>query len=147
MILENRIMVLRTMKAIILSKLHNSHLEMVKAKSRANFLFYWPNMDIEIEELITKCKVCEKYSFRNCKQQMKIEEHLKLTFQKIGCYILAYKSHSQLILGDFYSKWIEIIKLKAKSSENIITVLQIIFSIHGIYNELRLNNMLLTLLK
>jgi len=135
--LENRIMVPKTMEKLILSKLHDSHLGIVKTKSRAKMLFYWPNMNNEIEDLITKCKVCEKYSFRNCKQPMIIEEQPELPFQKIGCDILDYKSQSYLVLGDYYSKWIEIIKFKSKNSENIIKVLKIIFSIHGIPNELR----------
>lgn len=86
--LENRIMVPKTIRLIILSKLRDSNLGMVKTKSRATLLIYWPNMDIEIEELITKCKVCEKYSFRNCKKPMiKKKDQPYLPIQKIRCDI------------------------------------------------------------
>jgi len=42
-------MVPKTTRAIILSKLNDSHLGTVKTKSRATILFYWANMDIETE--------------------------------------------------------------------------------------------------
>lgn len=29
-------------------------------------LFYWPNINDEIENVIAKCKVCEKFSKKNC---------------------------------------------------------------------------------
>lgn len=46
-----------------------------------------------------------------------------------------------MILGDYYSKWIELVRLKSKNSENIIRVLKNIFSIHGIPREMRADNM------
>lgn len=68
--LENRIIVPKTMRAIILSKLHESHLGIVKTKGRARMLFYWPNMNNDVENLIAKCRVREKFSYKNCKQPM-----------------------------------------------------------------------------
>jgi len=53
--LENRIIVPKTMRSIILSKLHDSHLGIVETKGRARMLFYWPNMNDEIENVIAKC--------------------------------------------------------------------------------------------
>lgn len=71
------------MRALILSKLHVSHLGIGKTKGRARMLFYWPNMNVEIENLITKCKVCEKFSYRNSEQPMILEEQPHLPFQKL----------------------------------------------------------------
>lgn len=64
----------------------------------------------------------EKYSFRNFKQPM-IKEQPGLPFKNIGCDILGYKSHFNVIFEDYYIKWTDIIKLKANNSENIIKVL------------------------
>lgn len=78
---------------------------------------------------------------------MILEEQPGLPFQKIGCDILEYKNNSYLVIGDYYPKQIELIKLKSKYSENIIEVLKNIFSIHGIPNEMRADNMLFNSIK
>lgn len=63
--------------------------------------------------------VCEE----KLKQSILIKEQPGLLFKTIGSDILDYKIHLYVILGDCYSKWINIIKLKANNSENIIKVL------------------------
>jgi len=98
-------------------------------------------MNNEIKNVIAKCRVCEQFSYKNCKQPMIIEEQPELPFQKIGCDILEYKNNSYMVLGDYYSKWIELVRLKSKNSDNIIRVLKNIFSIHGIPKEMRADNM------
>lgn len=45
---------------------------------------------------------------------MIIEEQPELPFKKIRCDIIDYKNYSYMVLGDYYSKWIEIIKFKKK---------------------------------
>jgi len=57
--IENRIIVPKTMRSIILSKLYNSHLGTVETKNPARMLFYCSNMNNEIENVIAKCRVCE----------------------------------------------------------------------------------------
>lgn len=46
----------------ILQLLHESHFEMTKTKARANQVIYWPGLSKDIENIISKCTICEKYS-------------------------------------------------------------------------------------
>lgn len=55
-------------RIIVPSNLHSDHKGIVKSKLRAEEMFYWPAMTNEIENYITKYKICEKYQVINVKK-------------------------------------------------------------------------------
>lgn len=71
----------------MLNKLHESHFGITKTISRAKSLFYWPNMEQDIENTVIKCRICEKFRNNNIKEPMIAQEIPDLPFQKIACDI------------------------------------------------------------
>lgn len=51
----------------------------------------------------------------------------KCAFEKIGINIAEYGTNYFLIIYDFYSRWLEILKIKDKSIDSIIFTLKPIF--------------------
>ncbi|KAK3927232.1 hypothetical protein KUF71_015538 [Frankliniella fusca] len=55
-----------------------------------------------------------------------------LPYEQVAVDILEYKGQFYLVVIDSYSKWLDAIELKNKTSQSVIDVLQFLFSIHGI---------------
>jgi hypothetical protein len=140
--LDDRIVVPKALVGFILQKLHDeSHIGINKTKARAKVLFYWKGMYKDIEEYILKCKVCEKFRVKNIRDPMIIQELSEFPFQKIACDILEFARVPYLVVVDYYSRWIELVKLGSKDSGTIIKVLKRIFSMYGVPEKLVADNM------
>lgn len=67
---DNRIMVPSSMRIKMLNLIHESHFGINKTVKRAKSLLYWPNMAQDIENVIVKCKICEKFQANNAKEKL-----------------------------------------------------------------------------
>lgn len=136
-----RLMVPHSMREYILNLLHEPHFGMQKTKQRAREIVYWPGLMTEIENLIAKCSVCEKYRNLNCKEPLLPHDIPDIPFNKVGVDILYFQGKDYLVLKDYFSKWLEIVPLKLKTADSIIAVLKNIFSTHGIPKQVVADNM------
>lgn len=53
---------------------------------------------------------------------------LSYFFTKLVFYIAEFQQKNYIVVSDFYSRWLEVLKLKGKTSCEIIKILKIIFS-------------------
>lgn len=130
--LVDRIMIPQSMKMQMLKQLHESHMGFTKTKARARELFYWVNMNTDIENFISKCFICQKYSNANTREPMIPHSIPDLPFQKLACDIFDFNGCSFLVVIDYYSKWIEFKKLKNKSTSEVVKVWLEVFSRFGV---------------
>lgn len=128
---DQRICVPTQQRKEILDQLHKAHLGIEKTKRRARQLFYWYGMNKNIENYILKCKICEKFSRNNPKEPLLNREKPTLPFEMVESDILNYAGKDFLVV-DYYSNWIELTQLKHRSTDEVIRVLQEIFSRFGI---------------
>lgn len=139
--LDHRIIIPVTLRSKILSLLHESHMGIEKTKMKARLTVYWPNINADIENIVNKCSICEKY--RNCNVKEPLEPHSvpELPFEKVGIDILESQGKPYLVLVDYYSKWLELIQLKSMQANECISKLKTIFSTHGIPKVVCCDNM------
>jgi len=64
-----------------------------------------------------------------------------IPFYRIAIDIAELRGYNYLIVIDYYSRWIEIMKLKAKTSDTVIDLLMDLISKFGIPNEIVSDNM------
>lgn len=139
--LNGKILVPLELRNEMLFKLHEGHFGMEKTKLRAREVLYWPGMSNDIENLVSKCSVCERYSSKNCKEPLISHEIMSLPFEKVGCDICEYGNKDYFVLMDYLTKWLEIVPIANKQSSEIIDKLKVIFSVHGIPRYLVADNM------
>ncbi|KAB0801714.1 hypothetical protein PPYR_03900 [Photinus pyralis] len=130
--LNNRIIVPTTLRNYILSLLHESHFGIEKTKARARQLVYWPGLSRDIENMINRCVICERYRVANVKEPMLMHDIPELPFNKLAVDILECRRKNYLVVQDYLSKWLEMIPIKFKTSVEIINKLNILFSTHGV---------------
>lgn len=129
---NNRVIIPSSLRKKMLNFLHEAHFGISKTKARAKMVFYWPNMNQCIENMIQKCLICEKFRSNNVKEELTQYEVPDLPFHSVSCDILYFAGYDYLVLYDRFSKWLECCRLKFKDSYNIIQCLKKIFSVHGI---------------
>lgn len=125
-------MVPKSLRKEMLELLHESHQGITKTKIRAKDIFYFPNINSDIEECISKCLMCQTHRNKIPNESMIPHEIPELPFYKIACDILEYQNKIFLIMVDYYSKWIELKEIHNKSSKEIIRCWMEVFCIFGI---------------
>lgn len=138
---NERIMVPFSMRPNMLKQLHEPHFGITKTKKRARDALYWPLMDSDIENMISKCDICQRNAHKNQKEPLIPHAIPNRPFERIACDIFEYKSKDYLAIADYYSKWIELKPLKGKTAKDVNLELTEVFSRNGIPKVIVADNM------
>lgn len=138
---EDKIIVPKPLRIAMLNLLHEGHFGITKTKARAKDIMFWPNINQDIENLILKCSICEMFKPSQCKEKLIPHEVPNSPFRKIGSDILSYAGNDYVVIVDYYSNWIEVSRLKNKTSSEIIGVFKKVFSTFGIPEIVVADNM------
>jgi len=135
-----RLVVPRVMCKYIIKKLHETHLGISKTLKKSKQIFFWPGMASDITNAISICETCIKFSSEKIKEPLKQHERPSVPFQKVGLDIAEIFGNNYLIIIDYYSRWLEVLKLKDKSSQSVIELLKGVFSRFGIPKQVVADN-------
>lgn len=138
---NEKIIVPTKMRKSILEKLHEPHFGITKTLQRARSSVFWPNITNEIEMTVTRCQVCQRNAPNNRKEPMISHPIPNEPFKKIACDILEQNSKNYLVVIDYYSNWIELIKLKRKTAYEVNMELMKLFSSYGYPHIIVADNM------
>lgn len=137
----HRVVIPTKLRQQILQEFHKSHLGMVKTKMLARSYVWWPNMDLEIENLIRKCIPCqeqqpspEKSSLIPWKTNGQIWSRIHVDFAG------PIKNYYLMVVVCSYSKWVEVFKTKDITSSFTISKLQELFCRNGLVDTLVSDN-------
>lgn len=128
---NERVIIPKTMRKLILQQLHEPHFGITKTIERAKSSVYWPNINNDIEHITSRCRICQENAPKNRKEPMIPHEIPDGPFIKIACDILYSKGKDYLCVVDYYSKWIELIQLKDKTARTTNLELIKIFAQFG----------------
>lgn len=134
--MKDRLIIPKTLRLSIVKKLHEGHLGITKMKQTARNLYYWPKIDIHIEDFVRKCFVCQTYQNNNVKEPLLSHDVPDLPFSKIGVDIMEFKKKNYLVTYDYTTKWLDVKLIPSKSASSIINSLLEIFSQFGVPSEI-----------
>jgi len=115
-----------------LEELHASHLGVVKTKSLARSLLWWPGLDKDIERMIKHCATCQADadSPRRASGIWPVPDR---PWQRIHVdFAGPFKGKMFLIVIDAFSKWPEVVVMQCTSADNTVGKLRTIFANKGI---------------
>lgn len=118
--LNDRVIVPESLRSNVLSQLHTSHLGIEKTKKRVRTLLYWPRNHIDIENMVTKCNICQKYKSANVKEPLFSHEVPQIPYCKLGIDIWKYAGKIYLVTSDFYSRYLDIYPCDQKQLTNAL---------------------------
>lgn len=136
----SRVVVPTKLRHRILECLHETHTGIVRMKMQTKHLFWWPNIDKDIENHSKCCVTCQGH--QNTPSQVKLSKWNPTThfFERIHLDFGQLGSAKMLIIVDTYSRWIDIKLMTQTTSKKLIEVLANIFSYFGLPHTIVADN-------
>lgn len=137
----HRIIIPTSMRGEMLRLIHETHMGAEKCKERARKSMYWPKMATQIEGVVDRCQICERFRHGNKKEPMIPHPLPEEPWCRVATDVMTYKAQDYLVVVDYFSKFVEVLFLSDKTAASIITCLKSVFARHGIPQELVSDNM------
>ena len=100
-----------TLRSEMLARVHDSHLGIEKCRRRARDIIFWPQMNRQIDEMISKCDICQEYQSSNPKEPM-VESPLPTRpWELVPTDLFHWEQRDFLLVVDYYSRYVEVVKL------------------------------------
>ncbi|KAL3978677.1 hypothetical protein ACER0C_019739 [Sarotherodon galilaeus] len=135
----SRIVIPTSLRADILSKLHEGHLGITKCRERAKQSVWWPGLSSELIKVIETCDTCCRER-TNHKETMLPTEFPQRPWAMVGTDLFQIENKQYLVIVDYFSRFFEVAKLTSTKSEAVIEHCKSIFARHGIPERVRSDN-------
>ena len=135
----NRLVIPGSMQSEIIQCLHAGHQGITKCRARAKNSVWWPGLGKQLEKTVTDCNVCRKFSIQPTEPLISTP-FPQLPWQKVGVDLFTWKTAKYLLLVDYYSRFVEVVKLPSETSSVVIERMKSVFARHGIPQEVRSDN-------
>ena len=80
----NRVIIPHLLRQRVLFELHYGHLGQNKCKGKAREFMYWPGMSTDIDNLVSACEICNKYSAQQQKEPLLPHPIPKHPYDRVG---------------------------------------------------------------
>ena len=125
------------MRREMLQKIHQSHMGIEKSKRHARDVLYsyWPGMNSQIANKVSRCTICLEYRNQNTKLPMIPSRIPSKPWDLVATERFAWdKKCGYLIIVDYYSRSSEVAKLPDTKSTTVITHIKAAFARHGMWS-------------
>ena len=129
---SNRVVVPTSLRQRMLQIIHEGHMGIEKCRSRARRSLYWPNMNDDIHRVVSNCDTCQQYQYKQQKEPLKQHKVPATPPTKIGTDLFTLNGADYLVVVDYTSNFLEIVKLRGTTSKHVIDSLKSIMSRYGI---------------
>jgi hypothetical protein len=135
-----RVVVPEKMRKSALDMLHSSHQGIVKTKQLARDLVYWPGINKQIEDTVSRCASCQER--RNVQQKEPLCPTPVPTrpWEHVAEDLFDCLGHKWLICVDYYSEYFEIEKMSHTDGHEVIKQTKKWFCGHGIPDKVTTDN-------
>ena len=69
-----RLVVPHSLRADMLKEIHRSRIGIGECLRRARELLYWPRINAEVKDYVSKCSVCQSYQLEQCREELQPHE-------------------------------------------------------------------------
>lgn len=135
-----RVVVPEKLKDRLMSELHEHHWGIVKMKSLARSLFWWPTLDECIEQEASKCSVCLQQRSMPATTRVHTWKWSSSPWERIHLDFAEDHKQMFLVVMDAYARWPEIIPMHTTTSTKTIEALRTLFSSYGLPKEVVTDN-------
>ena len=100
-----RVIIPKVMQTEILNLVHYSHQGIVKSKQLARDIVYWKSMNAQIEDLISRCAICQTHRNNQQKEPMMSTEVPTLPWQIVSADLFQFNDdhYIAVVQGDPFS--------------------------------------------
>jgi hypothetical protein len=125
----------------ILEQLHTAHMGQEKTKLLAKVTVYWPNINHDIEELIKRCQICQRYQPAQCPEPLLQHSIPTKPWSVLAADLFHFEESQWIIIADYFSKYPVVKKLPSPCpSATIVQIMKEVFAEMGIPDKLVSDN-------
>ena len=137
----NKVVMLENVWNQTIQLAHEGHQGIVRTKSRLREKVWWPNLDKQVEKLITACYPCQLVGPRPKPEPIRSPPLPCGPWSEIAVDLLEIpKEGHLLVVVDYYSKWPEVAFLTKTDAGTVIKCFQSMFYTHCLPETLRSDN-------
>ena len=137
---NDRIIVPPSMRKEMLQRIHQGHMGIEKSKRRARDVLYWPGMNSQISDMISRCTICLQHQRQNTKEPMIPSRIPSKPWEVVATDLFTWDKSEYLIIVDYHSRYFEVAKLPNTKSTTVITYTKSMFARHGIPSQVISDN-------
>lgn len=138
---EQRVVIPSSLQGRVLRELHSTHMGMSKTKALARSIVWWPNMDKNIEQMVSACLECQAHANDPAKITDHSWKYPDGPWKRVHVdFAGPFRGKTYLILVDAYSKWPEVFIMNTTTTTSTIRVLTSIFARQGLPLQLVSDN-------
>ena len=136
---DNRLIIPREQRRKVMEQIHTGHLGINKCLDRARESVWWPGITDSIKQLVQNCNTCLE------KRQVRAEPMIPTMlpnspWEIVGADICEYNKVHYLVVVDYYSRFVNVVKLSRMTSSVLVAAFKNMFATHGIFKTLRCDN-------
>ena len=135
-----RLVIPKSMRSQMMSKIHAGHMGMEKCKRRAREVLYWPGMNGNIEEAVARCAVCLEQQKSQVREPMLPHETPQRPWEIVATDLFWLNARHHIVVVDYYSRFFEVAPLASSQSSEVISNMKAIFARHGIPRVVKSDN-------
>lgn len=138
-----RVVIPGTLRKHMLTVIHESHLGIVKCKQFARDLVYWPGINNQIDDVVSRCETCQSNRKKQQKEPLLPVEVPTGPWQVVACDLFDHGKNKTkyLIIADYYSDWFEVEALpESSNATNVIGKTSKWFAQQGIPSKVITDN-------
>lgn len=115
----------------MLARVHSSHIGGEACYRQARDTLYWPGMQSEIKDYVSKCTICNEYATEQQRETMMSHELPMRPWQIVSLDLFQHSGKDFLLVVDHYSDFWEIDLLPDLSAETTIKCCKAQFARYG----------------
>ena len=136
-----RVVVPQSLRPMIKTKLHSSHMGIDACLRRARESVFWPGFSAEIKQMVETCETCRKFETSPQKEPLVSHDVPLRPWEKIGVDIFELNGKEYLTTVDYYSNFWEIDQLPTDAkATTVIAKLKDHFACYGIPDHVVTDN-------
>ncbi|XP_062610719.1 uncharacterized protein K02A2.6-like [Saccostrea cucullata] len=128
---SSRVVIPKALRPELLRRTHSSHVGIEACLRRARDSLYWPLMNEEIKDFVSKCSKCSMFQRKQQKEPLMTHDVPDQPWSKLGIDIFTLKTEDYLVTVDFYSDFFELDLLPDTTAATVINCLKQHFARHG----------------
>ena len=136
----NQLVVPASLRKELMEATHASHIGVEACIRRARDSLYWPRMTTELKEYIAKCDVCMAHRSEQSKEPIQQHEFAARPSSKVAADLCDLDKRTLLVVSDYYSNYIEVVRVASVTSRSIIKELKAVFARFGVPDVLVTDN-------
>lgn len=127
-----KIVILTLLREEMIKRIHSGHMGIEKSKQRVRDILFWPGMSKQIAGMVEQCSICLESRMPKTKEPLISHPIPNRPWQTVGTDLFNWNNEDHIVVVDYYSRYLDLEKLKSTTAAAVILKLKKIFAAHGI---------------